>query len=190
MRKNLKNDESFFYLSDSCYLRVHSLYTINFRSWLCMPRGAFKYFEKINIMFSKQQSTTGRRAFTGLLLSASFLMAGMAAGTATAGEIVPANMEVYKQAASAKKPIIMHVHATWCPVCAKQNLIIESLIKEPEFKDVIVFKIDFDADKGLVEQLGVKNQSTLIAAKGPLEVERTAGITDKEQIRQFIRKSL
>lgn len=139
--------------------------------------------------FTSSRSTT-RRALTTLALSATFLFSGLAAVAAHAGEIIPANMDAYKQAASAKKPIIMHVHATWCPVCAKQNPIIDSLMQEPEFKDVVVFKIDFDADKGLVDQLGVKTQSTLIAAKGPLEIDRTAGITDKEQIRQFIRKSL
>ena len=139
--------------------------------------------------FISSRSTT-RRVFTTLAVSASLLFAGLAAGIANAGEIVPANMDTYKQAATAKRPIIMHIHATWCPVCAKQNPIIEELMKEPEFKDVIVFKIDFDADKALVEQLGVKYQSTLIAAKGPLEVDRTAGITDKELIRQFIRKAI
>lgn len=139
--------------------------------------------------FTPSRSTT-RRVFTTLAVSASLLCAGLAAGVANAGEIIPANMDAYKQAATAKKPIIMHVHATWCPVCAKQNPILEELMKEPEFKDVIVFKIDFDADKALVEQLGVKYQSTLIAAKGPLEVDRTAGITDKELIRQFIRKAI
>lgn len=139
--------------------------------------------------FTTSSSTT-RRAFNVLALTASVMFAGLAAGAATAGEIVPANMEAYKVAATAKKPIIMHVHATWCPYCAKQNPVIEQLMKEPEFKDVVVFKIDFDADKALVEQLGVKMQSTLIAAKGPLEIDRVTGITDKEQIRQFIRKAL
>ena len=139
--------------------------------------------------FTSSRSST-RRALALLALSATFLSSGLATVAAHAGEIIPANMEAYKQAATAKKPIIMHVHATWCPVCAKQNPIVEQLMKEPEFKDVIVFKIDFDADKALVEQLGVKTQSTLIAAKGPQEIDRTAGITDKEQIRQFIRKSL
>jgi thioredoxin 1 len=138
--------------------------------------------------FANQTST--RRAFATLVMATSVLFAGLAAGTASAGEIVPANMDAYKAAATAKKPIIMHVHATWCPYCAKQNPIIEQLMKEPEFKDVVVFKIDFDADKALVEQLGVKMQSTLIAAKGPLEIDRVTGITDKDQMRQFIRKAL
>ncbi len=139
--------------------------------------------------FNSKASST-RRAFTSLAIAASLLLTGVAANTASAGEIIPANMEAYKAAASAKKPIIMHIHATWCPVCAKQDPVIESLMKEPEFKDVVVFKIDFDTDKGLVEQLGVKYQSTLIAAKGPAEVDRTAGISDKDAIRQFIRKAL
>jgi thioredoxin 1 len=141
-------------------------------------------------MFKPNHASSRRRTFTTLLLSASLLVAGLTAGTASAGEIIPANMDAYKQAATAKKPIIMHVHASWGPVCAKQNVVIEELMKEPEFKNVIVFKIDFDTDKGLVEQLGVKHQSTLIASKGALEIDRTAGITDKDQIRQLIRKSL
>ncbi len=141
-------------------------------------------------MFKSNHTSSHRRSFSALLLSASLLVAGLTSGIASAGEIVPANMDVYKQAATAKKPIIMHVHATWCPVCAKQNMVIEELMKEPEFKNVIVFKIDFDTDKGIVEQLGVKHQSTLIASKGALEIDRTAGITDKDQIRQLIRKSL
>ena len=131
-----------------------------------------------------------RRGFTILALSVSVLLAGLVAGTASAGEIVKANSDAYKQAAMANKPIIMHVHAAWCPVCAKQNPILEALMKEPEFKDVIVFKIDYDADKALVDMLEVKTQSTLIAAKGPVEAGRIAGITDKEKLREFIRKSL
>jgi thioredoxin 1 len=134
--------------------------------------------------------SSARRNFTKLALSAAFLSTGLIANIANAGEIVPANLEAYKQASIAKKPIIMHIHATWCPVCAKQTPAIETLMKEPEFKDVVVFKIDFDTDKALVEQLGVKTQSTLIAAKGPVEIDRIAGISDIEKLRQFIRKSL
>lgn len=131
-----------------------------------------------------------RRALTTLAISVSVLLGGLLAGAATAGEIVKANNETYKQAAMAKRPIIMHVHAAWCPVCAKQTPVIEALMKEPEFKDVIVFKIDYDADKALVDMLEVKTQSTLIAAKGPLETGRIAGVTDVEKLREFIRKSL
>lgn len=141
-------------------------------------------------MFKSNHALSRRRTFTTLLFTASLLVAGLTAGTASAGEIIPANMDAYKQAATAKKPIIMHIHASWCPVCAKQTVVIEELMKEPEFMNVIVFKIDFDTDKGIVEQLGVKHQSTLIASKGALEIDRTAGITDKDQIRQLIRKSL
>lgn len=141
-------------------------------------------------MSSINSQPSTRRAFTHIALTAPVFIAGLLASTANAGEIVPASMEAYKQASMAKKPIIMHIHASWCPVCAKQNPAIEALMKEPEFKDVVVFKIDFDTDKALVEQLGVKSQSTLIAAKGPVEIDRMVGISDQEQIRQFIRKSL
>lgn len=141
-------------------------------------------------MSSINSQPSTRRAFTHIALTASVFIAGLLASTANAGDIVPASMDAYKQASMAKKPIIMHIHASWCPACAKQNPALEALMKEPEFKDVVVFKIDFDTDKALVEQLGVKSQSTLIAAKGPVEIDRMVGISDQEQIRQFIRKAL
>jgi len=140
-------------------------------------------------MFSSKFSV--RRRFSQVAVSSALALAGLfIGGTASAGEILKADMEAYMQAASQNKPIIMHVHAGWCPVCTKQGPIIEALMKEPEFKEVIVFKIDFDADKPLVEQLGVKFQSTLIAAKGSVEVARSAGATDKDKLREFIRKAL
>jgi len=134
--------------------------------------------------------STTRRSLNTLALSLALALGGLAAGAAHAGEIMNANTDAYQQAAAQKKPILMHVHASWCPVCAKQSPIIEELMKEPEFKDVVVFKIDFDADKPLVQMLEVKYQSTLIAAKGPVEVDRLAGATDKAKIREFIRKTL
>jgi thiol-disulfide isomerase/thioredoxin len=152
--------------------------------------GTFNPVSFITCMSNTFSKFSTRRGFTTLAVSVSFMLTGLAVGTANAGEIVKANNDTYKQAAMAKRPIIMHVHADWCPVCAKQNPIIETLMKEPEFKDVIVFKIDYDADKPLVEMLDVKHQSTLIAAKGPVETGRIAGVTDVEKIREFIRKSL
>ncbi|MEJ6004727.1 thioredoxin family protein [Paucibacter sp. AS339] len=132
-----------------------------------------------------------RLSFSRMAIAGSLAMVALlGSGIASAGEIRKADMEAYMQAATQNKPIIMHVHAAWCPVCSKQGPIIEELMKEPEFKDVIVFKIDFDADKPLVDQLGVKFQSTLIAAKGSTEVGRSAGATDKDKLRDFIRKAL
>ena len=132
-----------------------------------------------------------RRSFRQLAISCGLALAGLViSGAASAGEIRKADMEAYMQAATQNKPTIMHVHAGWCPVCAKQGPIIEALMQEPEFKDVIVFKIDFDADKPLVDKLGVKFQSTLIAAKGSTEIGRSAGATDKDKLREFIRTAL
>lgn len=131
-----------------------------------------------------------RRGLSMLALSGSLMLLALGGGAAHAGQILKADMAAYQQAVAQKKPIIMHVHASWCPVCAKQSPIIETLMQEPEFKDVVVFTIDFEADKPLVEMLDVKYQSTLIAARGQNEVERATGLTDKEKLRQFIRKAL
>ncbi len=141
--------------------------------------------DSISNKFSIQRKLARVAVSTAIGLAATLLGNG-----ANAGEIRKADMEAYMQAATQSKTIIMHVHAGWCPVCSKQGPLIEALMQEPEFKDVIVFKIDFDADKPLVDLLGVKFQSTLIAAKGSTEVGRSAGVTDKDKLREFIRKSL
>jgi len=158
------------------------------RRALCSPQS-----ETQTTMSITSNPSFTRRRLTTLALSFSVVLGGLASlasGPAHAGEIVKADTEAYKQAVGQKRPIIMHVHADWCPVCAKQSPVIEELMKEPEFKNVVVFKIDFDADKPLVEMLQVKYQSTLIAAKGSVEVERMAGVSDKDRLREFIRKSL
>lgn len=140
-------------------------------------------------MFLKPNPYLARRSLISMATAAA-LFAGLAGGIANAGEIVSGNLDTFKQAVVQGRSIIIHVHAAWCPVCAKQNPIVESLMKEPEFKDFIVFKMDFDAQKKGVEHLGVKTQSTFIANKGVNEIDRAVGITDIEQIRQFFRKAL
>src|SRR5436190_1893316 len=99
-----------------------------------------------SLMFLHSSPSATRRSLNTLALSLALVLGGLATGAAQAGDIMNANMDAYQQAAAQKKPILMHVHASWCPVCAKQSPIIEELMKEPEFKDVVVFKIDFDAD--------------------------------------------
>ena len=141
-------------------------------------------------MFAQTIHSLGRRATSTFALMAAIAVLGVAGGSAQAGEIKQSDLAAYQQAVVAKKSIIMHIHASWCPVCAKQDPILQQLMQEPEFKDVVVFKIDFDQNKDLVNMLEVKYQSTLIAAKGRVEVGRVAGISDKDQVREFIRKSL
>ena len=113
----------------------------------------------------------------------------IATSAACAGEIIPVSMQAFQQAAAQGKPIVFHVAASWCPVCAKQNPVVEELMSQPEFKDYVVMKVDFDKDKRALEMLKVTQQSTFIVNKGGTEVARSTGTTDKAEIRELLLKA-
>jgi thiol-disulfide isomerase/thioredoxin len=99
----------------------------------------------------------------------------------------PAN---FAAAQKAGKPILLHIHADWCPVCKAQAPIISELRKEPKFKDLTVFRVDFDAQKDAVKQFGARSQSTLITFKGASETGRSVGDTNKASIEALLAKTI
>lgn len=96
----------------------------------------------------------------------------------------------FKAAQAAGKPVLVAVHADWCPVCAKQKPILSGLRADPAFKDMAVFTVDFDAEKELVRSFGVQKQSTLIVFHGSTERARSTGETDAAAIRALLAKGL
>lgn len=53
----------------------------------------------------------------------------------------------FEAAQAAGKPILVEVHADWCPVCAKQKPITGKLLSRPEFRTYSSFTVDFDGQK-------------------------------------------
>lgn len=109
---------------------------------------------------------------------------------AAAGEIKPYTQDRFDSLASGGKPILLAIHATWCPTCKAQKPIIEELARQPIYKDLTVLMIDFDADKPLVSKYRATMQSTLIAFKGAQEVGRSVGDTTKAGIEALARKAV
>jgi thioredoxin 1 len=95
--------------------------------------------------------------------------------------------------AAAKKDgmsILVDIFAVWCPVCRAQNPILTQLTREPEFNDLVVFKIDFDTQKADVRELKATSQSTLIAFKGETEKARSVGDTNPASIAALVKSAL
>ena len=78
----------------------------------------------------------------------------------------------------------------WCPVCRAQNPILTQLTREPKYKDLVVFKVDFDTQKDDVRALKATSQSTLIAYKGETEKGRTVGDTNPASIAALLDSAL
>jgi len=109
---------------------------------------------------------------------------------ASAAEWKPFDAASFAAAQKEGKSILVDIFAVWCPVCRAQNPLLTQLTREPKFKDLVVFKVDFDTQKADVRALKANSQSTLIAYKGETEKGRTVGDTNEQSIAVLMESAL
>ncbi|MGA7455936.1 MAG: thioredoxin family protein [Methyloceanibacter sp.] len=109
---------------------------------------------------------------------------------ACAAEWKPFDAAAFALAQKDGKPILVDIFAVWCPVCRAQNPILTQLTREPKYKDLVVFKVDFDTQKDDVRALKATSQSTLIAYNGETEKGRTVGDTNPASIAALLDSAL
>lgn len=124
-----------------------------------------------------------------IILGAVIFTATLAAGAARAATEAPFEPQAFAAAQQAGKPILVDVWASWCPTCATQAPILHQMSADPAFKDLTIFKVDFDTQKDALRALAVRSQSTLIAFRGNTEVGRSVGDTRADSIRALLEKT-
>jgi thioredoxin 1 len=113
-----------------------------------------------------------RAALSAALFASVFVL------TPALAENAPAfDAKAFDQAQKAGRPILIAIHASWCPTCKAQAPILSELRADPKFKD-------------LVDRFGARMQSTLIAFKGEKEQGRSVGDTNRASIFALVAKSL
>lgn len=112
------------------------------------------------------------------------------ASLAMAGEIKPYSQQEFDKLTAEGKPVLLDISAPWCPTCKQQKPIIESLMKQPAYKDVTTLTIDFDTSKPTLKKFKVTSQSTLVAFKGAKEAGRSVGDTNPDGIESLIKKAI
>ena len=130
------------------------------------------------------------------MISRRSLLAGVGASVvlgfraAHAGKEQPFTAQAFRAAQDAGKPILVEIHASWCPTCKAQIPILSELTALPKFKDLVILRVDFDDQKDEVRNFGARVQSTLIVFKGAKEVGRSVGDTDRGTIAALLDKGI
>ena len=96
----------------------------------------------------------------------------------------------FDQAQAANKPILVWVHAPWCPVCREQEKAIKQITADPAYRDLVGLRIDFDTQKPLWQKFGATMQSTLIGFHGKRETGRVAHESDVARVAPVLRSTL
>lgn len=125
------------------------------------------------------------KSFLRYILILSFMVVGSAVA-----DTVPYTQATFDKLQHEGKPILVVVHADWCPTCRAQAPIIESLLKQNDFQGIASLRVDFDKQKEVVRAFHVSKQSTLIVFKGGKEVGRSLGDTSREGVERLLRKAL
>jgi thioredoxin 1 len=134
----------------------------------------------------KENTVVNRRS----ILIASLAAASLAVSPALA-ETGPAfDANAFADAQKAGRPILIAIHASWCPTCKAQAPIVSELRADPRFKNLAYFEIDFDSQKDLVNRFGARMQSTLIVFKGDKEEGRSVGDTNRDSIYALVSKTI
>jgi thioredoxin 1 len=124
------------------------------------------------------------------LLAGFFALILLGSSPASAAEWKEFKADEFAAAQEAGKPILVDVFAPWCPTCRAQNPILTQLSREPKYKDLVVFKVNFDAQKDVLRSFNVQRQSTLIVFKGEKELDRSVGDTSQLSIEGLLDKTL
>lgn len=85
--------------------------------------------------------------------------------------------------------VLVDVWAPWCGPCKMISPIVDEISNDYQGK-VKVGKLEADANRDLVAELGIRSIPTLIVYKDGVEVERSTGAVNKKKISEMLENHL
>ena len=86
----------------------------------------------------------------------------------------------FEEIKAGEKPVLIDFYAEWCGPCRMVSPIIDEIAKERD--DIVVGKVNVDAESELAEQFGVFSIPTLVVMKDGKIVNQASGARPKAQI--------
>jgi thiol-disulfide isomerase/thioredoxin len=124
-----------------------------------------------------------RRLFLALLG-----VAALAATSARAFDIEPYQKDAADKAIASGKPVVIEIYASWCPICQSQSAVIEALKDKPAYRDIMFYRVDFDAQKDVVKALK-SPRATIIVYRNGKEVGRESWGSTQEEVMRIMMKA-
>lgn len=129
---------------------------------------------------------SARKIATPIIALALAASAIGAAFPASAIEIRDYDMAEFDAAKEAGTPIIVDIHAVWCPTCQAQRAVLHELEDDPRFADVVVFSVDYDTERQIMRIFAAPQRSTFIGFREGEEIGRLHAQTAFGDIEAFL----
>lgn len=110
------------------------------------------------------------------------LLLALNASLALALDVQPYSAKTLAELQQAGKPVALHFHADWCPTCRAQEKVFNGWKGDAAVPGTLLVA-NYDSERELKQQYGVRSQSTVIVFKGNKETTRLGGETDAAKLR-------
>ena len=125
-----------------------------------------------------------RRSALALLATTGF--AALLRPVSAAAGFVVYKAEEFAKMLKEGDTIVIHVHADWCPTCARQLTTLDRMASDPAYARVKFVRVNFDSDLDFLRANRVASQSTIIVVKAGRESSRFVGITRPQELQTRI----
>lgn len=97
-------------------------------------------------------------------------------------DIAPYSAQTLAQKQQAGEAVSLHFHAKWCPTCLVQEKAFNTFKGDATVTGTLLV-VDYDQERELKRQMGIRAQSTLIVFKGQEQKHRSGGVTDPQALK-------
>ena len=94
--------------------------------------------------------------------------------------VLSVNKNNFESVKNSDKPVLLDFYADWCGPCRMLSPIVDEIANERD--DIVVGKINVDAEGELAEEFGVFSIPTLVVMKQGKIVSQSAGAKPKAQV--------